>query len=605
MTRLQIPRILGVALALGVAGTWLVTGSAPTGAPSSPGAFGFEPGERVDDFRFKAVDGRKGRLSSLLEDHPAVVIAIRNVGCPVSQKYGPELARLEKEYGAQGVAFLYLNVSPQDDIEGIRREIEGFGFDGPYIADPDAEIGALFQPKVTTEVFVIDAARTVRYRGAVDDRYGIAFHKPEARERWLRDALDAVLGNEGVSVDQTDASGCFLELAASAAEVPLRDITYHNRISRIVRDNCETCHRTGGIAPFPLTSYADVNGFRGMIRYVVTEQRMPPWFANPAHGEWKNDRRLSERDRRDLLAWIDAGAPEGSDEAAPVQRHWVDGWQLDSEPDAIVSIREPYAVPAEGVVEYQYQYVQTHFGEDKWVTAIEARPTAPTVTHHIIAFLVDGPDDTDGVWLGATAPGVPPNVYPQGAAKRIPRDAWLMFELHYTPNGTAATDQSRIGLVFADSPPDREVATSYVATTDFEIPPGVPNHEIVAELEFEEAGTLINLLPHMHLRGKAFRYELIRKDGTEETVLDVPRYDFNWQLTYEFKEPLRIEKGDVLRGRAWYDNSPGNPANPDPTSTVTYGQQSFEEMMFGFFDWIPDATIRNSASASQAIAGNQ
>lgn len=603
MTRLQIPRIVGVAVAMAVAGTWWFTAAGPTGDPTAPGAFGFQPGERLTDFRFQAIDGRKGRLSELLEEHEAVVIAVRNVACPVSQKYGPELARLEKEYAQQNVAFVYLNVSPQDDAEAIRGEIENFGFRGPYVADPEAGMATLLQPKVTTEVFVIDRAQTVRYRGAVDDRYGIAFHKPEARERWLRDALDAVLAGEGVPVDQTEASGCFLELAPSAAEVPLREITYHNRVSRIVQNNCATCHRAGGIAPFALTSYTDVSGFRGMIRYVVEEQRMPPWFANPQHGEWKNDRRLSERDRRDLLAWIDAGAPEGDVDAAPIERKWVDGWQLPREPHAVVSIPEPYSVPAEGVVEYQYKYVQTHFGEDKWVTAIEARPTAPSVTHHIIAFLVDGPDDTEGVWLGATAPGVPASVYPEGSAKKIPKDAWLMFEVHYTPNGTAATDQSRIGVVFADSMPDREVATSFVATTDFEIPPGAENHEVTADMEFEEPGTIINLLPHMHLRGKAFRYELIRKDGSQEVVLDVPRYDFNWQLTYEFAEPLHVEKGDVLRGRAWYDNSAGNPANPDPTSTVTYGQQSFEEMMFGFFDWIPDGSIKSAKPSPQA--GNQ
>jgi hypothetical protein len=536
------------------------------------------------------MEGRKGRLSDLLEKHAAVVIAVRNVGCPVSQKYGRELSRMEKEYGAQGVGFLFLNVSPQDDVAAIRDEITKFGFTSPYVADPDARIGALLQTKVTTEVLVIDAARTLRYRGAIDDQYGITFHKPEPRERWLRDALDAVLTGHGVPVDETDASGCFLDLPESARRVPLREITYHNRVSRIVRDNCETCHRAGGIAPFSLASYDDVAGFRGMIRYVVQEQRMPPWFANPAHGEWRNDRRLAERDRRDLLAWIDAGAPEGDGSAAPAIRTWVDGWQLDDEPDAIVSIPEPHEVPAEGVVEYQYKYVQTHFGEDKWITAMEARPTAPSVTHHIIVFLVDGPEDTDGVWLAGTAPGVPASVYPRGSGKKLPKDAWLMFELHYTPNGSAATDRSRVAFQFADSPPDREVATSYVATTDFEIPPGAPNHEIVAERTFDESGTLINLLPHMHLRGKAFRYELIRSDGTEEIVLDVPRYDFNWQLTYEFAEPLRIARGDVLRGRAWYDNSANNPANPDPGRTVTYGQQSFEEMMFGFFDWIPDAT---------------
>ncbi|MCI0433129.1 MAG: hypothetical protein L0271_05690 [Gemmatimonadetes bacterium] len=189
---------------------------------------------------------------------------------------------------------------------------------------------------------------------------------------------------------------------------------------------------------------------------------------------------------------------------------------------------------------------------------------------------------------------MPPNVYPADAGKRLPRDAWIMFELHYTPNGTAMTDQSMIGLVFADTPPAREVRTAWVATTEFEIPPGASNHELVAERTFRRDGTLLSLMPHMHVRGKAFRYELIRRDGSTEIVLDVPRYDFNWQLQYEFAKPLRIEAGDVLRGRAWYDNSAGNPANPDPTRTVTYGRQTFDEMMFGFYDWIADETRAQS-----------
>lgn len=561
-------------------------GAPRVGAPEDPGAFGFSPGELVADFRFRAVGGAKGSLSDLLSEHVAVVVVMRTVDCPVSKKYGHEIARLEKEYGERGIAFVYLNVSPQDDEPAILEEIQTFGFAGPYIRDPEYRVGGALQPKVTTEVFVIDAAGTMRYRGAIDDQYGISFAKPAPRERWLRDALDAVLAGGTVETPTSEASGCFLEMPKLPV-APVRDITYHNRISRIVRDNCAMCHHDGGVAPMSLESFENVYGFRAMIRYVVAERRMPPWFADPAHGTWKNDLTLSGRDRRDLIAWIDAGAPDGR-AAAPVPHTWVEDWQLPGPPDAVVAIPQPEQIPAEGVVDYRYVHIQTHFAEDRWIRAIEARPTARQVTHHIIAYLVDGPEDREGVWLGATAPGMPPNVYPDGTGKRLPKDAWIMFELHYTPNGTATTDQSMIGLVFTDTRPEREVRTAWVADSEFEIPPGAPHHEVVAERVFRRGGTLLSLMPHMHVRGKAFRYELVRADGSIEIVLDVPRYDFNWQLQYEFARPFRVEAGDILRGRAWYDNSAGNPANPDPTKTVRYGEQTFDEMMFGFYDWIAD-----------------
>ena len=307
---------------------------------------------------------------------------------------------------------------------------------------------------------------------------------------------------------------------------------------------------------------------------------------------------LAERDKRDLLAWIDAGMPVGDPRMAPEEPERVEGWALSREPDAVITIPEPQQIPEQGVLDYRYVSVPTNFEKDMWVRAAEIRPTAAQQTHHVIAYLEverDG-EPSQGPFFIGWAPGMPHVDYGDDAAKRLPKGQTLRFELHYTPNGTAAVDRTELALIFSEEPPGREVRTSAVATQEFEIPPHAPNHEVVADLEFERAGTLVSLLPHMHLRGKAFRYELIRADGTEQIVLDVPRYDFNWQLWYEFAEPLRVEEGDVLRGRAWYDNSPGNPWNPDPDATVTYGEQTFEEMMFGFFDWIPD---RRRADATE------
>lgn len=588
--------VLSAALAL------MLFFSAPTVSADAIGAFGFAPGERVVDFAYASVNAGRGRLSDLLEDHEAVVVVMRSVDCPVSQKYGHEIARLEAEYGERDVAFLFLDVGTQDTEASIRDDIETFAFRGPYVHDVEARVGAVLQAKVSTETFVIDKARTLRYRGAVDDQYGITFAKPAARERWLRDALDAVLEGRAVEVAETEASGCYLELAGDLT-LPRRDLTYHGRVSRIIQENCASCHRDGGVAPFSLESYDKVSGYRGMIRWAVEERRMPPWFAAPEHGEWKNDRTLSDRDRRDLLAWIDAGAPEGDPADAPLARAFVDGWQLGEAPDAVVEIPEPMLVPAEGVVDYRYVYVKTDFPEDRWVTQVEPRPTAIDVTHHIIVYLVDGPEDEGGVFFAGTAPGVPATVYPAGSGKRLPAGAWLKFELHYTPNGRPAEDRSRVGFVFADARPEHEVATSAVATTEFEIPAGAADHEVVADLEFRRPGEILAFLPHMHLRGKAFRYELIHPDGTEQVLLDVPRYDFNWQLWYAAQQPIHVEPGMILRGRARYDNSGANPANPDPTIAVQYGEQSFEEMMFGFFDWIPGPRPAPSGGEGGRAAG--
>ncbi|MDH3733448.1 MAG: redoxin family protein [Gemmatimonadota bacterium] len=557
----------------------------PAIAADEMGAFGFEPGELVADFDYRDVEGNKGTLDALLEGNEALVIVMRTAECPVSRRYGHRLAELEEAYSDKGVQFVYLNISEQDTEEDVAEDVERFGFTSPYILDPGREIGSLLQANVSSEVFVIDRAKTLRYRGAVDDQHGITFSNPEVHDHYLQNALDDVLAGVDVTTPFSEASGCYLE--GEVATVPQRGITYHSRISRIVNQNCVTCHREGGVGPFALDSYEQVHGFRHMVHFMVTADLMPPWFAAPEHGEWENDRRLSDRDKRDLISWIEDGAPEGDVEVAALPRKLKPGWMLGTEPDTIITIPAPQQVPPDGVLDYRHVYVDTNWPEDKWVMAAEVVPTAPQVTHHVIVYLEDEEAEQRGGWLIGYAPGVPVRHWGETAGKRIPPGQTLMFELHYTTNGEPAVDETMVGLWFHDEPPADEVYMAAVATDEFEIPAHAANHEVVAELEFENAGRIISLLPHMHLRGKAFRYDLIRADGTEKTILEVPNYDFNWQLTYKPIEPFVIEPGDKLRGTAWYDNSEGNPANPDPSQSVRYGEQSFEEMMFGFFELIP------------------
>lgn len=374
---------------------------------------------------------------------------------------------------------------------------------------------------------------------------------------------------------------------AVASALGSESATYHGQVSRVLQENCVECHRAGGIAPFSLENYDTARVKAPLIEAMVTQGRMPPWFASPEYGEWANERGLSEEEREVLLGWIDAGAPEGDPDDAPPPREFVEGWQLGEAPDTVIQLPEPQEVPADGVIPYRYVHVKTDYPEDRWIQKAELRPTGTEVAHHAIVFQ-EGPEaERRGPWIVGWAPGVPPSEFPEGTGKLLPAGGWLTFQLHYTTMGQPATDRTELALVFADEEPSRRVRTRSVGTTDFEIPAGASNHEVVAELEFEERGEILSFLPHMHYRGKAFRYELVHPDGTEEILLEVPNYEFDWQLSYVAEEPVRIEPGMVLRGRAWYDNSADNPGNPDPTETVEYGDQSFDEMMFGFFEWAP------------------
>jgi hypothetical protein len=550
----------------------------------------------IIDFEFTDLDGRTDWLSGL-DGARAYVVVIRDVGCPVSGKYAPKIARLSKTYADRKVAFLYLNVNPSNTRDEIRTaEIERHGFVGRYIHEPDGRIGRVLGVRTTGEVFVLDSTRRLRYRGPIDDQYGITYTRPRVHEEYFQDALDAVLKGRAPKSADVPAEGCLLGLDKEA--IHTEPVTYYRQVSRIVQDNCQTCHRADGIAPFALERYDQVAARRNMIRQMVRGRLMPPWFAHRSIGVFANDRSLSDRDLLTLLRWIDEGAAAGDSADAPPPRTWPAGWHI-GEPDAIVRMDTTFHIPAEGVIDYQYFYVKTDFSEDRWVTAMELRPGARQQVHHALVFIEEpgrpqmrrqptDPPFQSGVngFFAAYAPGGVGTAFPAGSAKRLPKGAWLKFQMHYTANGVEADDRTELGFVFAKEPPRAEVETWSAINTTFSIPPGAPNHEVVGERVFRTAGTLLSFFPHMHVRGKAFRIELVNPDSTVTTLLDVPRYDFNWQLTYDLKLPIEVPAGARLRAHGWYDNSEANPANPDPKATVRHGPQSWDEMMIGYFDWI-------------------
>ncbi|HEX6881732.1 MAG TPA: redoxin domain-containing protein [Planctomycetota bacterium] len=555
-------------------------------------------GRLVPDLAFRTLDGARKKLSDFAGQ--PLVIAVRDVGCPVSQRTAPVLARTEEEFRARGVAFLFLNLSPHNTPEEIRADAAAHGFDGPNVHDPEQGLGAALGAVTTTEVFLLDGARTLVYRGAIDDQVGRGVQRAGRRHAYLADALEQTLARQRVLVAATSAPGCLLGIEA-APPMESAAPTYHREVARILRDNCVECHRTGGVAPFALESHAQAKGRKAMVRLVVEDGIMPPWFAADDTGPWANDRRLSEADKATLLAWIEAGAPEGDARETPLAYAYPDGWRIGT-PDLVFRMREPYLVPAEGLVEQRYFEVTPEVAEDLWIQRLEVRPGARQVVHHVTvsyqapleprralrsALLPFGDSPNTGwTFLFGYLPGKGPRSYPDGIARFLPKGARLRFDMHYTPSGTAVEDQTSFGIVLAKGPPELVAESRNFWNVDIAIPPLASDVTFTKEYPIQHDVLLRSLTPHMHLRGKSMVAELFRPDGTQERLIDIPAWDQDWQFNHVFRTPRFAPGGSRVRVTATYDNSPANPVNPDPHAWVKDGPLTTDEMMSLVVEWI-------------------
>ena len=365
--------------------------------------------------------------------------------------------------------------------------------------------------------------------------------------------------------------------------------TFSKDVAPIFYKNCTGCHRPGEIAPMSLLTYKDARPWAKSIREKVANKEMPPWHADPKYGEWRNDRRISQQDINTILGWINNGAPEGDVKDLPPMPEYTPGWRI-GKPDQTFSVPEQ-SVPANGVVDYQYLTVPTNFKEDRYITAAEIRSSAHTVVHHVIVF-VQEPGATSrlqGKLLVGFAPGEDPAVFRPGFGRKIPAGSNLVFQIHYTPNGTPAKDVTTVGLIYAKGPVQNTVVTRPVLQTAFEIPPGDANYEVRSSFTFNESAQLYSFMPHMHLRGKDFEYKAVFPDGTSKILLSVPRYDFSWQTYYVLKDPIAVPKGTRIECVAHFDNSTNNKYNPDPTKAVKWGDQTWEEMMIGWMSFVYDS----------------
>jgi hypothetical protein len=415
-------------------------------------------------------------------------------------------------------------------------------------------------------------------------------------------------------------------IRGSTAQSPRRvgTPTFYRDVLPILQQHCQVCHRGGGIAPMAFETYEETRSFAGAIRKAALEKSMPPWFADPRVGHFSNDPSLSAAEIGALEAWVNAGSPAGKAEDAPLSRPWAKSWSI-PEPDLVLKMPQAVPLPASGDIEYTYEIVPTNFKEDRWVQASEILPSLRANVHHAVVYvrppdsswlrhapvgipftastLTDAEDRRGAHWTDSDvllvyAPGSSPDSWPVNMAKLIPAGSDLVFQMHYTANGHAVSDQSTIGLTFAKDAPERRVLTLQLTNDHFVIPPGTPDYRVEARGTLPNDATLLSFFPHMHLRGKRFEYNLIhRKMKSDdkpsyeiEPLLQV-NYHFHWQMSYKLAEPRALLAGTELQAVAWFDNSRANPHNPDPDAEVRWGEQTYDEMMVGFFDVAVPANV--------------
>jgi peroxiredoxin len=561
-------------------------------------------GLRLENFTLSDAQGKAHSLVDF-KDKKLVVLAFLGAECPLARQYATRLQELQNRYAEHGVQFLGIDANRQDSPTKIATFVRLQKLDIPVLKDLKNKLADRIRASRTPEVFLLDQDRTIRYIGGIDDQFGTGYVRRSPTQTYLASAIDELLAGKKVSRENVAAVGCRI------GRVPAVDksspVTYCKQVAGILNKRCVSCHRSGEIAPFALTDFEDASAWAETIAEAVKDGRMPPWPADPQYGRFSNDCRLSEDEKQILYRWAAAGAPEGDRRQLPPPPAFVDGWQLPKKPDKVFYItEEPFEVPAQGPVRYQYFHVDPGFTEEMWIQGLEVRPGNRAVVHHVM--VIAHPKRAHGrnfargdQHLLSFVPGGVPLVLPPGLARRFPKNYEFLFEVHYTPNGSVQKDRSRLGVIFADL---KEVThrVSWLSASNhaFTIPPGVEHYKIEADSPPMGNGVqLLRLYPHMHLRGKQFRFEARYPDGKSDILLDILHYDFGWQLTYELAKSKPLPKGTVLHCTAYFDNSEQNLNNPDARATVRNGEQTWEEMMVGHFDVIVPVARRSAEQSKR------
>jgi peroxiredoxin/mono/diheme cytochrome c family protein len=565
-------------------------------------------GRPAPEFRLKDQTGKTRTLAEFA-DRKALVVVFLGTQCPIANTYAPTLADLSKRYGARGVQFLGVNANPDDKADAVARHAKEYALPFPVLKDERQALADGLAARVTPEAFVLDGTRVVRYRGRVDDSYESRTQKrPAARTRDLELALESVLGGKPVSQPLTSAFGCAIARPQKSAAGG-GAVTFHKDVERLIQDNCQTCHRPNQVAPFSLLTYSDAKSWAAEIKEFTQRRQMPPWKAEPGHGEFLDSRRMSDADLATIAAWVDAGAPKGNPKDAPPAREWADGWTL-GKPDLVLKMPEKYQVSATGDDDFRCFVMPTGLTEDKQVVAMEVKPGNARVVHHVLTFLdssgkgreLDAKDPSPGYnagpggigffpsgAVGGWAPGNMPRELPPGVYRPFPAKTDVVIQVHYHKTGKVEVDQTEIGFYFAKEPRAKQSRLFPLTNLNIDIPPGAQRHEIKASLTLPFNAQAISITPHMHLLGKEIKVTATLPTGETKSMIWVKDWDYRWQDTYVYKDGFPLPRGTRLDLVSYFDNSTSNPLNPsNPPKRVTFGEQTTDEMVFAFIDFTMD-----------------
>jgi peroxiredoxin len=589
-----------------------VAGVALTGPALLPGlAFAAAPkasGKRLTEIPLQDPSGKTRSLAEF-KGRKALALIFLGTECPIANSYAPELSALAREYEPKGVQVLGINANPDETLSQIAAQAKSYKLSFPVLKDAKQALADRVGARVTPEAFVLDADRMVRYRGRIDDRYQTRTKSGDAKVHDLRDALDAVLAGKAVQTAETRTYGCAIVRPEKTAAVG--KITYHRDVEPILQQRCQSCHRPGQVAPFSLLSYKDARSWGSEIKQFTGSRQMPPWLAEPGHGEFQDVRRLSDEEVGKVAQWVDGGMPEGNRKDAPPAREWSGEWML-GKPDLVLSASEEYEVAASGDDDFRVFVLPTGVTENKQVVAIDFRPGNSRVVHHVVSFVdttgkgreldaaSPGPGFSSGPGgvgiLGASiqgvwAPGNLPRFLPTGVGRPLPKNGDLLIQVHYHKTGKVERDKTEVALYFAkdDVPITVQARTAIFGPFRIDIPADAARHEERFSMTLPLPVKVLNIMPHMHLLGREMKVTATYPDGKTENLVWIKDWDYRWQDSYRYREPLRLPRGTKVEVVAYFDNTSANPRNPsNPPRRVRFGEQTTDEMAFAIMEVVPD-----------------
>jgi thiol-disulfide isomerase/thioredoxin/mono/diheme cytochrome c family protein len=552
---------------------------------STPKATNVKIGSRVGNLTFKDIH----YLPRSLDDFPKAkvfVVAFTSTSCPLVQQYLPVLKDLDKEFQGKDVQFLAVNEGADDSIIDVASQAVQHDVPFPFVKDFDGSCAAVLGVGRTAEVVVLDKARTIRYRGRIDDQYRLGGARAKPTRRDLAEAIGSVLAGKDVAVAETTVDGCAITRVQSAAAP---QTTYAHDVAPVLRKHCVECHRPGTTAPFSLLTYAEAKAHSAEIAEVVSEGRMPPWFASDQFGHFTNRRVLSSAEKDAVANWLRGGLELGDASQLPKEptikadAKPEDRWLI-GKPDFVLSTAKT-DLPASGLIDYKYVVLPQAFLSDTWLQGIQILPDNVKAVHHCnMAYFFPLAKKKESHFITGTVPGGSPMQLKDGVGFCIPKGAMLVLQIHYVTTGKPEKCGISVGFKYASGLVQKQLRHELMADYKFAIPPGDPAHVVTSKRVLDRDAVGVGLFVHMHLRGRDMTFKAVRPDGTSETLLMVPNFNFDWQIPYLWApDKERFPKGTRLECVAHYDNSTFNPYNPDPKATVREGQQSHEEMLNGFF----------------------